>query len=81
MSCSYRCTLCSPPTLSPVIRVSPEAILSRQEMPMAGPPGDVRTYLIMCGHQQREKKYAKQEKGEEKPEDLQTGNNLFCSQF
>lgn len=64
MSCSYRCTLCSPPTLSPVIRAS--VILSRQEMFMAGPPGDVRTYLIMCGHQQREKKYAKQEKGEEK---------------
>lgn len=32
---------------------------------MAGPAGDVRTYLKMCGHLQRKKKYAKQEKGEE----------------
>lgn len=31
---------------------------------MAGPAGDVRTYLIMCGHPQRKKKYSKQEKGE-----------------
>ena len=62
MSSSWRYTLCSPPTASPVIQAS--VTLSRQEMFMAGPAGDVRTYLIMCGHPQRKKKYSKQEKGE-----------------
>lgn len=53
MSSSYRYTLCSAPTPSSVIQAS--VTLPRQEMIMARPAGDVRTYLIMCGHLQREK--------------------------